>query len=431
MLAQSKRVASRVCKAASLQSSPTPAPRQLPASLWNLRALTPNTPPKVALATASREPLEPPRAGSEHPPEHPPKRCPCRGRWRVERRWPAEEDDAPDAGESSPVGPPGKTTAAPVEPPTRHEARAHGFDGCFFVGGGDGWAPDKALPLPGSRVRRGTCGLADLLHFEEEGGSFSFMSSKSARPCSARPEQTRRVACLQGCFFAELAHTRPATASREPVEPPRADSEHPPQSCPCDSFPRAFGTSARWLRTPPRTPPEALPLPRTLASRAPLACRGRRRPRRWRVEPRWPAGEDDGCACGTSARWPRSLPPSLGLDPPPKRRTKRWGGGDGWAPDKALPLPGRLPLRGVFSLRKALRLAKAIFVGYRPPSPSSAYRISSHTARHLLAADRGATKEMRRPLSRGDMPVGPNPAVAVQRLQLAKGLIAQLVRAHG
>ena len=216
LLAQSKRVASRVCKAASLQSSPTPAPRQLPASLWNLRALTPNTPPKLPL---------------------------------------------------------------------------------------------RQLP-------------ASLWNL------------------------------------------------------------------------RALA---------PNTPPK-LPLPPTLASRAPLACRGRRRPRRWRVEPRWPAGEDDGCACGTSARWPRSLPPSLGLDPPPKRRTKRWGGGDGWAPDKALPLPGRLPLRGVFSLRKALRLAKAIFVGCRPPSPRSAYRISSHTARHLLAADRGATKEMRRPLSRGDMP---------------------------
>ena len=74
-------------------------------------------------------------------------------------------------------------------------------------------------------MRRGACGLADLLDFEEEGGSFSFISSKSARPCSARPEQTRRVACLQGCFFAELAHTRPATASREPVEPPRAGPE--------------------------------------------------------------------------------------------------------------------------------------------------------------------------------------------------------------
>ena len=143
LLAQSKRVASRVCKAASLQSSPTPAPRQLPASLWNLRALTPNTPPKLPL---------------------------------------------------------------------------------------------RQLP-------------ASLWNL------------------------------------------------------------------------RALA---------PNTPPK-LPLPPTLASRAPLACRGRRRPRRWRVEPRWPAGEDDGCACGTSARWPRSLPPSLGLDPPPKRRTKRWGGGDGEA----------------------------------------------------------------------------------------------------
>jgi hypothetical protein len=174
---------------------------------------------------------------------------------RVERRWPAEEDDAPDAGESSPVGPPGKTTAAPVEPPTRHEARAHGFDGCFFGGGGDGWAPDKALPLPGSRVRRGTCGLADLLHFEEEGGSFSFISSKSARPCSARPEQTRRVACLQGCFFAELAHTRPATASRELVEPPRADSEHPPK-LPLRQLPASLW-NLRALA--PNTPPTAGP----------------------------------------------------------------------------------------------------------------------------------------------------------------------------
>ena len=182
-----------------------------------------------------------------------------------------------------------------LPPATRHEARAHGFDGCFFGGGGDGWAPDKALPLPGSRVRRGTCGLADLLHFEEEGGSFSFISSKSARPCSARPEQTRRVACLQGCFFAELAHTRPATASREPVEPPRADSEHPPKV--------ALATASREPLEPPRAgsehPPKvalaadagessAAGLPRkttppTLASRAPLARRGRRRLRLWNL----------------------------------------------------------------------------------------------------------------------------------------------------
>jgi len=124
-------------------------------------------------------------------------------------------------------------------------------------GGGDSWAPDKALPLPGSRVRRGACGLADSLDFEEEeGGSFSFISSKSARPCSARPEQTRRVACLQGCFFAELAHTRPATTSREPVEPPRADSEHPPKV--------ALATASREPLEPPRAGSEH-PFPPALA----------------------------------------------------------------------------------------------------------------------------------------------------------------------
>ena len=145
-------------------------------------------------------------------------------------------------------------------------------------------------------MRRGACGLADLLDFEEEeGGSFSFISSKSARPCSARPEQTRRVACLQGCFFAELAHTRPATTSREPVEPPRADSEHPPKV--------ALATASREPLEPPRAgsehPPKvalaadagessAAGLPRkttppTLASRAPLARRGRRRLRLWNL----------------------------------------------------------------------------------------------------------------------------------------------------
>ena len=162
-------------------------------------------------------------------------------------------------------------------------------------------------------MRRGACGLADLLDFEEEeGGSFSFISSKSARPCSARPEQTRRVACLQGCFFAELAHTRPATTSREPVEPPRADSEHPPKV--------ALATASREPLEPPRAgsehPPKvalaadagessAAGLPRkttppTLASRATVG----------------PPGKTTAAPVEPPRAGPEAFPPALALTHP-------------------------------------------------------------------------------------------------------------------